>query len=181
MKVIHRAIIEKARSLSPQPLTALDIGCGNGAFTRLVSGSLPGTAVTAVDIDVSRVTDAGGIAFVKGSAENLPFSSEAFDVIIAAQTLHHWNDKQRGICEAYRVLKKGGSIIIGDPLLEDWLRSSFWGGLIQAVDRGSFTDRKRLTGYLEKAGFGDISISAVSGTMKSVYLITASKGWATTD
>ena len=46
---------------------------------------------------------------------------------------------------------------------------------MQVLDRGSFTDKKRVSEYLNMAGFEDISIRLIPNTMKSLYLITAKK------
>ena len=46
---------------------------------------------------------------------------------------------------------------------------------MQVLDGGSFTDKKRVSEYLNMAGFEDISIRLIPNTMKSLYLITAKK------
>lgn len=112
---------------------------------------------------------------MKGSVEQLPLVSESFDLVIAVLSLHHWKEKNKGINEIYRVLKKGGRLIIGDPLLEDWMSHYILGVLMQVLDGGSFTDKKRVSEYLNMAGFEDISIRLIPNTMKSLYLITAKK------
>ena len=66
-------------------------------------------------------------------------------------------------------------LIIGDPLLEDWMSHYILGVLMQVLDGGSFTDKKRVSEYLNMAGFEDISIRLIPNTMKSLYLITAKK------
>lgn len=176
MRTVHKAILYETLCVRPLPQTFLDIGCGNGTFTQMLADAFPNTSVTASDtFDGKRLTVAQNISFVKGSAEELPFKRASFDVVIAALSLHHWKDKSQGISETYRVLKKGGCLIIGDPLLEDWMSNRFCGWLMQLIDGGSFTDKQRLTGYLDKAGFGCVNISLVPNSMKSLYIITAIK------
>jgi len=68
-----------------------------------------------------------------------------------------------------------GRLIIGDPLLEDWMSNRILGWFMQVIDGGSFTDKKRICGYLNSAGFKDSNIKLVPNTMKSLYLITAKK------
>lgn len=46
---------------------------------------------------------------------------------------------------------------------------------MQVLDGGVFTDKKRVSEYLIRAGFEDISIRLVPKTMKSLYLIKAKK------
>jgi len=115
------------------------------------------------------------ITFVSGAAESLPFENGSFDTVIASLSLHHWQNKQKGLREAFRVLKDGGHLIIGDPLLDGPLRSRFWGKLAQATDGGVFAAPDELSAYLVRAGFSEPIIRVVPGSLNSLYLITALK------
>ncbi len=53
--------------------------------------------------------------YVQGDGEELPFSDDAFDMVIFWEVLHHLPDATVGIREAYRVLKPGGSCIAVEP------------------------------------------------------------------
>lgn len=55
------------------------------------------------------------ITFVKGSAENLPFEDNSFDLIIATCLLAHVRDAEKVLQEARRVVKDNGQITIGLP------------------------------------------------------------------
>lgn len=175
MRVIHHAVLNEIKSSRTIPRTILDVGCGNGSFTRVVSATFPCSDITAIDTSISKLYTFDNIEFMKGSVEQLPFASESFDIVITVLSLHHWKEKGKGISEIYRVLKKEGRIIIGDPLLEDWMSNRILGLLMQVLDGGVFTDKKRVSGYLNMAGFEDISISLIPNTMKSLYLISAKK------
>ena len=175
MRAIHHVVLNEIKSSRTIPRTILDVGCGNGSFTRVVSAAFPGSDITAIDTSISKLYTFDNIKFMKGSVEQLPFASESFDIVITVLSLHHWKEKGKGISEIYRVLKKEGRIIIGDPLLEDWMSNRILGLLMQVLDGGVFTDKKRVSGYLNMAGFEDISISLIPNTMKSLYLISAKK------
>ena len=176
MKSVQRSIRDEVVHIHPSPQSLLDIGCGNGFFTQVLAHSLPHTAITAVDLTLPR-NPAGlnGIRFVEGGVENLPFDSNLFDVVTASMSMHHWNNKEQGITEIYRVLKEGGRMVIGDPLLQDWLSNPFLGRLVQKIDGGVFAVPQELRAYLESAGFEAVSIQVVPHSLKSVYLITATK------
>ncbi len=176
MRAVHQAILSEMLSLALPPRTALDIGCGKGVLTHALASALPQCAITAMDTPaIQRFPAARSIAYARGSAENMPFPDESFDAALAALSLHHWKDKPQGIREAYRVLKPGGRLVIGDPLLENRMGNRFLGKLAQALDSGSFTDKKTLTGYLNDAGFTSVRFRLVPGTMHTTFLVTAVK------
>ncbi|MBS6177124.1 MAG: class I SAM-dependent methyltransferase, partial [Clostridiales bacterium] len=127
LRAIHHAVLNEISCSSTIPQTILDVGCGNGVFTQEVSATFPRSDITAIDISIPKSFSPGNITFLKGSAEQLPFVSESFDLVITVLSLHHWKEKNKGISEIYRVLKKGGRIIIGDPLLEDWMSNRILG------------------------------------------------------
>lgn len=175
MRAIHDAVLKEISSRRTIPQTILDVGFGNGTFTQAVSAAFPSSDITAIDTSIPKFSSSDNITFIKGSVEQLPFALESFDLVITVLSLHHWKEKSKGISEIYRVLKKGGRLIIGDPLLEDWMSNRILGLLMQVLDGGSFTYKKRVSGYLNTAGFEEISIKLIPNTMKSLYLITAKK------
>ena len=175
LRTIHYAVLHEISCSQTIPQTILDVGCGNGSFTQVVSARFPSSKITAIDTSGPKFSSSDNMAFVKGSVEQLAFASESFDLVFTVLSLHHWREKDKGISEIYRVLKKGGRLIIGDPLLEDWMSNRILGWLMQVLDGGTFTDEKRVSEYLKTAGFGDVGISLVPNTMKSLYLITAKK------
>jgi len=178
-------------SVSPLPKTLLDAGCGDGLFTRELSAFLPEAHITALDrsypkyltgltpqtraTQSTQATQQTRITFVTGSVDTLPFDEDSFDVVVASLSLHHWEKKAKGIAEVYRVLKKGGTLVIGDPLLQGWMSNRVLGRLTQKIDGGVFTTPKELTTYLDNVGFKAVRISLVPYTLASLFLITASK------
>ena len=65
-----------------------------------------------------------GVEFYVGSGESLDFSDNIFDVIIFTLSLHHQNSEQ-ALKEAKRVLKKGGLILVIEPVVEGELEKLF--------------------------------------------------------
>ena len=167
MRAIHYAVLNEISHSRTIPQTILDVGFGNGAFTQVVSATFPNSNITAIDTSIPQLFLSDNIAFTEGSVEQLPFVSESFDLVITVLSLHHWKEKDKGISD--------GRLIIGDPLLEDWMSNRILGKLMQVLDGGVFTDKKRVSEYLIRAGFEDISIRLVPKTMKSLYLIKAKK------
>ncbi len=101
----------------------LDIGCGIGGTTRLLV-SRYGADVTGIDLTpeyvriAERLTDAAGLkaSFIEGSALDLPFDDESFDLATLIHVGMNLPDKARLFREAGRVLKHGGTFAVYDVM-----------------------------------------------------------------
>ena len=54
------------------------------------------------------------VKHVHGYAEEQPFPNEFFDLVFSVDSLHHWDDQERGLQEIHRVLKPGGELFIAE-------------------------------------------------------------------
>lgn len=54
---------------------------------------------------------------VLASAEDVPFENFSFDIILMAEVLEHLENPSSSLQEAYRLLKKNGSLVITMPFL----------------------------------------------------------------
>lgn len=95
---------------------ALELGGGRSGLTRLL---YPGARVTNLDIDPSLgeapCNQQPGVQFVAGDATNLQFEADAFDLVSMFDLLEHLQDDERAVCEALRVLKPTGVLLISTP------------------------------------------------------------------
>ncbi|MDO9455379.1 class I SAM-dependent methyltransferase [Nocardioides sp.] len=88
----------------------LDVGCGEGTFCRFIAAEA--RTVVGVDPDASVLPPpTGGVRYVRGSAESLPFVDAAFDALTMTMVLHHV-EPGRGLAEAARVLAPGGRLLV---------------------------------------------------------------------
>lgn len=75
-------------------------------------------------------SQAQGIFRMQGDAEDLPFETDSADRYVSAGSIEYWPDPQRGIAEAFRVLKPGGlACLIGPVYPTFWLSrmmADFW-------------------------------------------------------
>jgi len=95
----------------------LDAGCGNGGFTYEIMKQ--GGTVVGVDIshEMLQVAKDTGDEFVVGDLENLSFHDETFDIVLCSMILHHFPSLDSRVpAEIARVLKKGGKLVIIEPL-----------------------------------------------------------------
>jgi len=93
----------------------LDIGCGNGAFTKTFQDFFQ-AEIIGVDIQDRRVVD---IPFQLADGKNLPFAENKFDVVLIIYLLHHTDNPKKILEEAKRVSK--GKIIIYEDLRENFI------------------------------------------------------------
>ena len=106
----------------------LEVGCGPGFFSPAVARMLISGKLTLFDAQIGMLQIAAerlrrrhisNFDTSAGSAENLPFSDETFDVVFMVTVLGEVPDRQRAVKEAARVLRRGGRLSIteaaGDP------------------------------------------------------------------
>lgn len=95
-----------------QPRRILEVGCGEGELAERLQGALD-TEVVAVDQSPRMVelTRKRGVDARIGRAEQLEFSDEAFDCVVAAWMLYHVEDLDRALAEMARVLAPGGRFV----------------------------------------------------------------------
>ena len=96
----------------------LDVGSGNGyVLSRYAAAGAKvyGVDITQTGIGLCRRRFAlAGLRghFTVGSAEDLPFPSESFDLVCSMGVLHHTPRTERAVQEVHRVLRPGGQLIV---------------------------------------------------------------------
>jgi len=94
----------------------LELGCGNGKQWDGRIGKLPyGCKLTLSDFSDGMLTVVkekfslfDNIDFQKIDIQNIPFTDDSFDVVIANHMLYHIPDLNKALSEVRRVLKSGG-------------------------------------------------------------------------
>jgi len=102
--------------------TILDVGCGGGRTINKLAAIASQGKVYGVDFSkesvafASRINrpwiDAGRVEIREASVSQLPFSENAFDLVVAIETHFWWPDLPSDMREVLRVLKLGGALII---------------------------------------------------------------------
>jgi len=139
-RIEEEAIFGLAGDMSGKCL--LDLGCGDGTYS--IAAFQRGARVTGVDIsdamlDSARRRAATCGAFVEwcqASAESLPYDSGTFDIVLAVTILCFIKNPLQVVQEVSRVLRPGGSFVIGElgrfsfwslsRRMRGWLGSSRW-------------------------------------------------------
>lgn len=112
--VLDRPLL--ARVALAAPKAALDVGCGEGRFCRLLGER--GIVTTGLEpapslLAAARGRDPNG-TYVDGQAEALPFADATFDLVVAYLTLIDIDNFETAIAEMARVLKPGGRLLVAN-------------------------------------------------------------------
>ncbi len=175
----RKRVIEQARMRSNSRL--LDLGTGTGDLAREALAQFPHARVIAADftLEMMRVgRQNGALNFSAADALQLPFKDLSFDALTSGFLMRNVIDLQKAIQEQYRVLKKGGRIVILDttrpkknilsPLI--WLHMHFviptLGGLLTGVKDAyrylpetteGFVTAEEMTARMAAVGFKKIN------------------------
>ncbi|WP_372846000.1 ubiquinone/menaquinone biosynthesis methyltransferase [Pontiella sp.] len=158
----------------------LDLACGTGDITRMLSERYPEGRITGLDLtpamlELARKQTANPrINYVEGSMDALPFEADSIDLVTGGYALRNAPDLGRAIDEIARVLRPGGTAAFldfskpgnraGQQLSHFALK--LWGGLWGLVLHGNpdvygyiadslklYPDRAGLRNCFEERGF----------------------------
>ncbi len=93
----------------------LDLCCGTGDFTRIISVLHPKAKVIGLDFSKKMVQIAKNKnpdkIFVQGDCTDLPFKDSEFDYVTMGFGLRNIENRQAAIFQVHRVLKSGGKFL----------------------------------------------------------------------
>ncbi|KHN18850.1 37 kDa inner envelope membrane protein, chloroplastic [Glycine soja] len=93
---------------------------------------------------------------IEGDAEDLPFRTDYADRYVSAGSIEYWPDPQRGIKEAYRVLKLGGKACLIGPVYPTFWLSRFFADVWML-----FPKEEEYIEWFQKAGFKDVQLKRI--------------------
>ncbi len=107
----------------------LDFGCGTGGAALTLAEDHGARSVAGVDIEPYVISRASAAARTRGLSDRtrfevvspgpLPFDDASFDLVFSKDSILHIENKPAVYSEAYRLLRAGGSLCIGD-----WFRGT---------------------------------------------------------
>ena len=114
----HRIILDFTnRANSGRQNLALDIGCGS---SRIIQ-DLPEAIGMDILLPKLRFLRDRHAPLVQGSLVALPFGEGSFDTVICSEVVEHLPDRPEVFAEMSRVLRPGGTLILGTPDYGRWL------------------------------------------------------------
>jgi ubiquinone/menaquinone biosynthesis C-methylase UbiE len=161
----------------------LDIACGTGVVTRLAARNVTPGHVTGLDLNagmlaVARSVSSEGVPinWMEGSALDLPFPPDRFDVVLCQLGLQFFPDQPRALREMRRVLRERGraALSVYSPIERTPGANAFVRALDEVlcpeasrIKRGehSFANPAQLEKLLRDAGFGAVDVLTVEQTI----------------
>jgi SAM-dependent methyltransferase len=120
----------------------LDLGCGDGKLTRIVSDLVGGLRLVGLDVDPQETALAQEARFYErihtSSADRIPEADGAFDYVLSISVMEHIARLEPVLIEVARVLKPGGRLVTSVPSIgfHDCLR----GPLLPGRSRQAYLD-----------------------------------------
>ncbi len=146
--------VRAVRELLPKG-SGIEIGVGTGRFAAplgITRGIEPSRAMAGL-------AQRKGIEVLSGVAEKLPFADNEFDFALMVTTVCFLDDMDLAFREARRVLKPGGSLVIGfvdreSPLGREYEKRKDKSAFYKDA---TFYAAAGIVDHLTKAGFGNFS------------------------
>jgi ubiquinone/menaquinone biosynthesis C-methylase UbiE len=116
---LHDAALAELAPWIRSGMRILDVGCGGGQFALRLADRFTDIELVGVDLSPDQVARARKrtsgrvqLSFLEGSALDLPFAAEAFDLVYSVGSLKHWPDPELGLRECARVAKSGARLFV---------------------------------------------------------------------
>ena len=152
----------KPAQLDSRDLKVVDVGGGTGFCTQGIVNFVDPTNVTLLDQSPHQLAKARkkanlqGVTIVEGDAEDLPFPTDSADRYVSAGSIEYWPEPQRGICEAYRVIKPGGLACMIGPVHPTYPLSRAMADIWMLFP----TEEEYIT-WFTAAGFEDVKVHRI--------------------
>jgi ubiquinone/menaquinone biosynthesis C-methylase UbiE len=171
------------RALPRSGEAILDIACGTGVVARLAAKTIGHGQVTGLDLNEGMLTvarsvlsEGAPISWIQGSAMDLPFPRDSFDVVLCQLGLQFFPDQGRALREMLRVLRPTGRVALSvySPIERTPGANAFVLALDEVLGTGasrikrgehSFADPAQLEALLIGTGFAEVEVRTVVQTI----------------
>jgi ubiquinone/menaquinone biosynthesis C-methylase UbiE len=157
--------------------SVLDIACGTGVVARLIEQHGQAKRVVGLDINTAMLAIARAksskVEWIEGSALDLPFDANSFDVVLCQLGLQFFPDRLLALKEMVRVLKPAGragfsvySAIEKTPAAYAFVQAldSCLGEEASRTKRSEHLscDAQEIAGWAKQAGFKAVDVAAIT-------------------
>lgn len=156
---VFQSEVEAIRDLLPESESSygIEIAVGTGRFAKelgIKEGIEPATNMRALALK-------RGIDVLAGQAEHLPHKDMKYDFVLMTFCISYFENLQTAFKEAYRILKNGGSLIVGfidkDSIIGKYYEERKPHSVF--YKDAKFYSVKKIASELKKAGFKDLDFS----------------------
>ena len=157
----------------PENLRGIEVGLGTGRFSEplgIKEGIEPSD-------EMGKKAMKRGIEVMKGVAERLPYSDLQFDFVLLV-TICHLNEIKEAFSQAHRVLKHGGSIIIGFIDKDQSIAKQYENKRDTSTffRHAKFYTTNRVQQLLKEVGFGNFEYNqTLFGTLEQIKNVQTPK------
>jgi len=166
-RYVYESEVEAVRHFIPVDKKGIEIGIGTGSFAvpfNIKEGVEPSTAMRYYSLWL-------GLTVYNGTAENLPLKDKSYDFALMVTTICFVDDVEKAFREVRRILKPGGSFIIGFVDKKSSLGKTYE----KLKDKNkfyryaTFYSVDEVKRYLKVTGFGKLKIiQTVFGELKEI-------------
>jgi SAM-dependent methyltransferase len=178
-----QVVADRAKGLLPRHV--LETAAGTGIVTEALSRTLPSdVAITATDLNLPMIERGKArpgmerVVWQHADAMKLPFSDNAFDLIVCQFGVMFFPDKRASFCESFRALAPGGTYLFvlwddyatmaDSPL---WIATLAIGDMLGRDPRTllnpGYYDEPTIRADLAAAGFREVRIDRVGRSAKA--------------
>jgi len=157
--------INRINAYLPDGASAIEVGCGNGAFLRSLERSRPDLTLTGVDIVDPGIFENSNVTFLTGQLEDKDITENSIDLIFFDDLIEHVENPVTFLNVCHKLLKPGGVIFGITPdhgSLDRSMFQKYWAGY--HYPRHTFLfDHHNIKQILNKTGFIDIKLKGSNG------------------
>ncbi len=149
----------------------LEIGCGWGRLLVGFKKKFPGSQVTGIDITkdflekakfiLKKELGSCNVSVLQGDAMKLNFEEDFFDTVVTSRVLQYVENPQKAVDGCYRVLKKGGRLVVCLP--------NKWNLIRILTYRTKLYSPSEVAIWMDRAGFKVVQKKTINFFPSSIY------------
>ncbi|MDB4292345.1 methyltransferase domain-containing protein [Maribacter sp.] len=167
-QVLHRLQLDDDKGL------LADLGCGMGGTMRYALNHNKNLAALGVTLSGFQLKEGNKLlsklngTILKENFNNTSLPSNSFDGAVAIESFCHSGHSPKSFKEAYRILKKGGKLVIADAFLKKQPEQLCYGGALSYKKLCNHWSLEKLgtidtvTQQLKNEGFSEVKVEDVS-------------------
>ena len=122
-------VLSIVKNYASSDIKLLDVGCGTGVMLKRISNEFPNAeAVHGIDLSPMMVEKTNAklqsenAYAVEGTLDSLDLSKDFYNIVLCMHSFHHYPEPLESLRQMYRVLRKGGILVIADDCYRGWKR-----------------------------------------------------------